>query len=105
MVLAGTRRALPRFENNVIFAVPNVARKASVPRADATGSHRISEPPLNKVPTVHQLARTQAGGGSAAARHPGKSQGILMVGTPDVPTRFGYLCQVGAVRRGCPGRC
>ena len=99
MVLAGTWGSLPCFENDVAFAVPDVARIASVPRPNATSSHRVSEPLLDDIATVHQVAGAQGSAGPAAARHSGKSYGVLVVGTPDVTARFSHLRQVDAVRR------
>ena len=49
MVLAGTRGSVPRFEDDVSFAVPNVAWIAAVPRPDAAGTHGILQPLLDEV--------------------------------------------------------
>ena len=99
MILAGIGGSVPCFENDVTMAVPDVAWKAVVPRPDATRTHGVSEPLLDKVAAVEQVARTQGGAGPAATGHPGEPWCVLVVGTPDVPTEVGYLGQVDAVRR------
>ena len=98
MVLTGTRGSLPCFEDDIAFAVPDVARIASLPRPRVTSSNRVSEPLLDETVTVHQVGGAQGSTG-AAARHPGKSPCVLVVWTSDVTAGLGHLRQVYAVWR------
>ena len=98
MVLAGTRGSLACFENDVTFAVPDVAWIASVPCANAAGTHGMSEPLLDDMAAGCQSTGAQGCAGSTVG-HSGKSGNVLMVRTADVPAGFSHLCEVNAVRR------
>lgn len=73
MVLAGTGGSLPGFEDHVMFAMPDAARIAAVPRSDAAGSHGVAEPSLDEIPLLRQVAGTEGSGRPADAGRPGKT--------------------------------
>ena len=99
MVLARTWRSLPCFEHHVALAMPDVPRIAVVPRPDAAGSDGVSEPSLDEIVTVPQVAGTQGGAGPAAVRPAGEAGGVLVIRASDVPAGRGHLPQVDAVGR------
>ena len=99
MVLAQTRRALPRFENDLAPAMPDVAGIPAIPRSDVASFDRIPEPSLYEISPVGQIAGTDAGAGASPAGRSGEAHSVLVVRAADVPARPSHLPQVDSVRR------
>ena len=49
------------FKRRIALPVPEVTGETSVPRPGAAGSHCVAEPPLDAIPLVPQVVRSDAG--------------------------------------------
>ena len=99
MVLPRSRCALSGLEYHLILPMPDMARKAPVPRADLSRPYRILEPTFHEVPAIIQVAWANAGIRPAAVGSAGETAPVLVVCAADVSAGFGYFDQIDSIRR------